>query len=360
MRKVLVVDDSKTIRTMCEWIYKGLEDHLLTADSADAARQIISRESPDVVVVDYTLPDMDAYEFVSSIKDLTRVIMLGGQFAPFSESKATASGAVAVIQKPFKTAEFFEAIDKAMSAEKAAAPATENAAAPAEELSISLGTTEMPALVSDHLPEAPVAESIKEKAEHHEPAQPTTSSVPPIGGFVAPASRPAPISSSHPRIAAGEMQAQSLAPAPVSNASISPFGGSKRFNFPGQTSQSAPTSDSPAVSQFGGASSPGTVSAFSTGKTHNSAMIQSASSQPDRATPKSPISAAPTAQPGEQPQVQIDPAVLRAEVIAAVKSLLPAIVNSYLKKLIQAEVKPQLQNWVDTRVEALIKKMTQQ
>ena len=59
MRKVLVVDDSKTIRTMCEWIYKGLEDHLLTADSADAARQIISRESPDVVIVDYTLPDMD-------------------------------------------------------------------------------------------------------------------------------------------------------------------------------------------------------------------------------------------------------------------------------------------------------------
>lgn len=57
--------------------------------------------------------------------------------------------------------------------------------------------------------------------------------------------------------------------------------------------------------------------------------------------------------------VEIDPNVLRAEVVAAVKSLLPSIVSSYLKKLIQAEVKPQLKSWVDTRVAALIDKMNE-
>ena len=72
MKKVLVIDDSKTIRTLCEWIYKGLEDRLLTADSASSARQVIQDESPDVIIVDYTLPDEDAYEFVSSIRSSER------------------------------------------------------------------------------------------------------------------------------------------------------------------------------------------------------------------------------------------------------------------------------------------------
>ena len=79
----------------------------------------------------------------------------------------------------------------------------------------------------------------------------------------------------------------------------------------------------------------------------------------EHATPKTPVPSISPALQAEAAAINIDPALLRAEVIAAVKSMLPAIVNSYLKKLIQAEVKPQLQNWVDTRVEALIKKMQQ-
>ena len=78
-------------------------------------------------------------------------------------------------------------------------------------------------------------------------------------------------------------------------------------------------------------------------------------------TPKTPVPAiSPAVAEAQAQAAPVDPALIRAEVIAAVKSLLPAIVNSYLKKLIQAEVKPQLQNWVDSRVDALVKKMMQQ
>ena len=98
---------------------------------------------------------------------------------------------------------------------------------------------------------------------------------------------------------------------------------SRRFNFPGSSSPSIPVAK-----------------------------------QGDSATPKTPVpSISPAITAGQQ--IAIDPVVLRTEVIAA-KQMLPAIVSSYLKKLIQAEVKPQLQTWVDTRVEALIKKMIQQ
>ena len=336
MKKVLVVDDSKTIRTMCEWIYKNQEDRLLTADSAQAAQSIIAQESPDVVIVDYTLPDTDSYAFVSSIKNKTHVIMMGGTYAAFSEDNALASGAEAVIMKPFKTDEFFKLVDDAVAgALKAAAPAAP--VVPAE-----------PAAPAAH-----IAEPIAPIAAH-------TASVPPIGGFVAPASAPAPISSVSRAVSSSPTN-PALAPATAGlppHAAASPFAGAKRFNFP--TTNSTVSEAPAAPAQSGTPSSPAMAPAVP--------LTPAVTKAPESETPKTPVpSISPAVQAAQAEQAasnaaapQIDPAVLRAEVIAAVKSLLPAIVNSYLKKLIQAEVKPQLQNWVDTRVDSLIKKMNNQ
>lgn len=300
MKKVLVVDDSKTVRTLCEWIFKGLEDKILTADSATSARGIIATESPDIVLVDYTLPDADAYEFMSSIRSMTRVIALGGTYAPFDIDKARANGAMAVLIKPFKTADFFETLDNVMAQETAHEPIL-NRETPASSVESIAPAT----------PTSAVAPAI-------EPTTPTSSVVEPIAP-----PRSASISSSQ----FAKVSAASPQVAPISSISgITTTSGlhSRRFNFPGSSSPAIPV----------------------------------ASHHGESATPKTPVpSVSPAVQSGQQ--IQIDPVVLRAEVIAAVKSMLPAIVSSYLKKLIQAEVKPQLQNWVDTRVEALIKRMIQ-
>ena len=293
MKKVLVVDDSKTIRTLCEMIYKGLDDRVLTADSAAAARQLIQSESPDVVVVDYTLPDEDPYEFVSSIKDKAAVIMLSGSYAPFDEAKAKSSGARAIVKKPFKTAAFFDAIEASLKAseEVAASPAAEAAQpSPIKPASPLSGLHPAATTSNSGLHAVSSASGIHSAA--------TTNSG--IHGAVSSSS--------------------GLKSAP------------RRFNFPGVTQDSQPRLASPA---------------------------DMGSANVEHETPKTPV---PSISPAIQPDAaagSIDPALLRAEVIAAVKSMLPAIVNSYLKKLIQAEVKPQLQNWVDTRVEALINKKMQ-
>lgn len=257
MKKVLVVDDSKTIRTLCEWIYKGLEDRLFTADSAASARQVIQSESPDVVIVDYTLPDMDSYEFVSSICNQTHVVMMGGTYANFSEDKAKSSGAVAVIMKPFKTAEFFEKVETA-------------------------------------------------------------------AGVVAPTA-----SAESPSVA------------------VPPEIPPRRFNFP--SSPSVPVVELSRVEV-------GTPTASVVSISQTAPAVSRESATPRTPVPSiSPEVQAARAQQNIAPETvvpQIDPALIRAEVIAAVKALLPG----YLKKIIQAEVRPQLQNWVDSRVEALINK----
>ncbi len=295
MKKVLVVDDSKTIRTLCEMIYKGLDDRVLTADSAAAARQVIQSESPDVVVVDYTLPDADSYEFVSSIKDKAAVVMLSGSYAPFDEAKAKSSGASVIVKKPFKTAAFFDAIEDALKA---------SADAPAPTL-----------------------------AEAEPVISPLKSAAAPLSGL-----HPAATSNSglHAVSSASGLHSVASTNSGIHGAVSSSSGlksAPRRFNFPGVSQDSQPRLASPA---------------------------DMSNPSAEHETPKTPVpSISPAIQPDAAGGANIDPALLRAEVIAAVKSMLPAIVNSYLKKLIQAEVKPQLQNWVDTRVEALIKKMQQ-
>ncbi len=307
MKKVLVVDDSKTIRTLCEMIYKGLEDTILTADSAAAARQVIQNESPDVVFVDYTLPDEDAYEFVSSIKDKVAVVMLSGSYAPFDEAKAKSSGALAIVKKPFKTTAFFDAVDAAVkaSAEAPAAPQPTVDSAPA----INISKSAVSSLSGLH---SATSSSGLHAVSGNSGLHASTGS-----------------SGIHPAAGSGS----GIHAAVTSNSGLK--SAPRRFNFPGVSQDSQPRLASPAD------------------------LASAAPAPAEHETPKTPV---PSISPALQPEAaaaSIDPALLRAEVIAAVKSMLPAIVNSYLKKLIQAEVKPQLQNWVDTRVEALVKKMQQ-
>ncbi|MBQ9394547.1 MAG: response regulator [Proteobacteria bacterium] len=297
MKKILVIDDSKTIRTLCEWMFQGLEDTLLTAESGTSARNIINQQSPDVVIVDYTLPDMDPYVFISTIKDRAKVIMLGGTYAPFDANKALSHGAVVTLMKPFKSADFFKAIEDAMTATPA--KAEEPVVAP---------IAPAPSYSSTPIPTNAAAKT--ESTSQTKSSQANSSSVAPF--------------TQQPSLASAKDFApidQHVGPAPI-----------KRFTFPGTESGSkADESQNPAT------------------QSETKAEPLASTDDQEIREPKASEQAAP----------QIDPELIRTEVIAAVKTLLPAIVNTYLKKLIQLEVKPQLQKWVDTRVASLISKMNE-
>lgn len=286
MKKVLVIDDSKTIRTLCEWIYKGLDDVVFTAENEARARELIESESPDVILVDYTMPGQDAYAFLSSLRGSgAGLIMLGGQYAPFDPDQALVSGADEVLMKPFKTTDFFDCVERvALSAQRHAQEAV---------------------------------------------------AVVPSGDF-----------------AAQRSSSQPIIGLPKGSSAFPPMT-PKRFNFPGAGSSPHNAAIVPPVQP------PQTETPAHQIQSGLRPVVSPAAAYArpaELATPRTPVPSISPAVTQSQAQSQIDPALLRAEVVAAVKSMLPAIVNNYLKKLIQAEVKPQLQHWVDARVEALIKK----
>lgn len=69
VKKILVVDDEATI---CDLVRIRLEKNgyqVITAFSGKEALEIVSKESPDLVVLDIMMPEMDGYEVMKRMRE---------------------------------------------------------------------------------------------------------------------------------------------------------------------------------------------------------------------------------------------------------------------------------------------------
>jgi signal transduction histidine kinase len=81
---VLIVDDSEADReTYCRYLMSAGNFNIVDRESAESAFQFCKRECPDVILLDYLLPDADGLEFLRQLQKLLGslpiVIMLTGQ-----------------------------------------------------------------------------------------------------------------------------------------------------------------------------------------------------------------------------------------------------------------------------------------
>jgi light-regulated signal transduction histidine kinase (bacteriophytochrome) len=81
---VLIVDDSEVDReTYCRYLMSAGNFNIIDRESAESALQFCKRECPDVILLDYLLPDADGLEFLRQLQKLLGslpiVIMLTGQ-----------------------------------------------------------------------------------------------------------------------------------------------------------------------------------------------------------------------------------------------------------------------------------------
>src|SRR5436305_1999982 len=68
MPKVLVVDDSLSVRKVVERALIGRQIEVVCAATGTEALERIEREEPDVVVCDVVMPDRDGYEICEFVK----------------------------------------------------------------------------------------------------------------------------------------------------------------------------------------------------------------------------------------------------------------------------------------------------
>lgn len=113
--KVLVVDDSKTIRHTAETLLQQVGCQVIVAvDGFDALVQLVDHR-PDVVFIDVMMPRLDGYQTCQLIKQNARfagtsVIMLSSREGLFDRARARAVGADRFLTKPFDRAALLEAI----------------------------------------------------------------------------------------------------------------------------------------------------------------------------------------------------------------------------------------------------------
>jgi twitching motility two-component system response regulator PilG len=113
--KVMVIDDSKTIRRTAETLLKKAGCEVLTATDGFEALAMIADHHPDLIFVDIMMPRLDGYQTCALIKhnDTYRhipVIMLSSKDGLFDRAKGRVVGAEQYLTKPFTKDELLSAI----------------------------------------------------------------------------------------------------------------------------------------------------------------------------------------------------------------------------------------------------------
>ncbi|MEJ1353825.1 MAG: twitching motility response regulator PilG [Candidatus Sedimenticola sp. (ex Thyasira tokunagai)] len=115
--KVMVIDDSKTIRRTAESLLKRAGCDVLTATDGFEALSIIADCHPDVIFVDIMMPRLDGYQTCALIKNnsefkKTPVIMLSSKDGLFDRAKGRIVGSEQYLTKPFTKDELLGVIRK--------------------------------------------------------------------------------------------------------------------------------------------------------------------------------------------------------------------------------------------------------
>jgi len=113
--RVMVIDDSRTIRRTAETLLKKEGCEVVTADDGFAALGKIAEVQPHVIFVDIMMPRLDGYQTCALIKSNqlfkgTPVIMLSSKDGLFDKARGRIVGSEDYLTKPFTRDELLGAV----------------------------------------------------------------------------------------------------------------------------------------------------------------------------------------------------------------------------------------------------------
>ena len=115
--KVLVVDDSNTIRRSAEiFLKQGGYDVVLAEDGFDALAKI-NEYRPDMVFCDILMPKLDGYQTCAIVKRnqafaTTPVVMLSSKDGLFDKARGRMVGCQDYLTKPFTKDQLLQAVER--------------------------------------------------------------------------------------------------------------------------------------------------------------------------------------------------------------------------------------------------------
>ena len=119
-KKILVVDDSNTNVVLLEAILKSRGYNVLTAMTVKEAYSILESETPQLILLDLLMPNVNGFQFLEEIKkkEVTRnipVIVVSAVTDERNKKRAENLGASDYIEKPVDINELVAKVETSFS-----------------------------------------------------------------------------------------------------------------------------------------------------------------------------------------------------------------------------------------------------
>jgi twitching motility two-component system response regulator PilG len=113
--KVVVIDDSKTIRRTAETLLKKAGCEVITATDGFESLSKVMEHQPNIIFVDIMMPRLDGYQTCALIKNnqafkKTPIVMLSSKDGLFERARSRIVGAEHYMTKPFTREELLNTI----------------------------------------------------------------------------------------------------------------------------------------------------------------------------------------------------------------------------------------------------------
>jgi twitching motility two-component system response regulator PilG len=117
LKKIMVIDDSQTIRKSAEFFLKDRECQVILVENGFEALGEIYNQRPDLIFVDLMMPRLGGYETCQMIKqhpdfESIPVIVLSSRDGIFDKARGRMVGANDYLTKPFTKEILLATVDK--------------------------------------------------------------------------------------------------------------------------------------------------------------------------------------------------------------------------------------------------------
>ena len=118
-KKILLIDDDKDVLQVLNIRLKSQGYLVVLAGYDITAVSAARKEKPDLIVLDIGLPGGDGFLVMQRLKSLydlalTPIILVSARDAVATKDRALKEGAVAYFQKPIKTKDFLDTVQRAL------------------------------------------------------------------------------------------------------------------------------------------------------------------------------------------------------------------------------------------------------
>lgn len=116
-KKILIVDDSVFQRNRIKRVLAQYDYEILEGSDGHAALKMVAAHTPDCMLLDLLMPDMDGWEVLATLRERgiqVPVIVITADIQASTREQCLELGAVAVLTKPYSNNELRDIIGQVL------------------------------------------------------------------------------------------------------------------------------------------------------------------------------------------------------------------------------------------------------